>query len=135
MNNFSIRRFLWCFYGLLVVWLCFPELLSWLAHDNSFRGPIVFGIGIGIAVPIVEVMRGNGETVHDISMGYLFFIVGGLALLALAYVLCRHYGISVEAFPPGRAARPIQGLFGGGAAIATAGVTLAAISRFWRKQD
>ena len=129
----SIRLYLWLFYGALFAWLLCPDFLFsflvWLVEDHSFRGPVVFGIALGLVFSIAEIVRG----VKQFSVGYLFLIVLGLALLALAYLVCGYYSFSLEAMPPGRAARLIRGLIGTAASFLTAGIIPTAISRFWRR--
>ena len=138
--NYSIRGFLWLFYGTLFAWLLYPYLLSlcpdflfwflvWLIEDPSFRAPVVLGTGVGIVFSIGEIVRG----VKPFSVGYLFLIVVGLTLVALAYLVCRYFGISLEAIPPGPPGPWIRKLLAAGAGFLTAGIIPMATSRFARR--
>lgn len=136
INNYSIRCFLWVFYGIVFLWLVSPDLLAWLfslLETNSFRDAVVQGIGIGIVVPIVEIIRGGRRVAHDLSVSSLFCIVFGLALLGLAYLGCCRHGISLDALPPYRTGPPIGSVCVIGASSITVGVISMAISRFLKK--
>ena len=134
-NNYSIRCFLWVFYGTVFLWLVSPDLVAWLfsLKTDSFRDAVVLGIGIGIVVTIVEIIRGGRQVAHDLSVSSLFCIVFGLALLGLAYLGCCRHGISLDALPPYRTGPPIGSVCVIGAGSITVGVISMAISRFLKK--
>lgn len=84
---------------------------------------------VGIAIPIVSMVRGE-DMFSSTTPGYAFAIVG-LALLAIAYFVCSHYGISFETLDQDRSfPRPLRRLPYFGIAFLTSGVTAIAISNF-----
>lgn len=89
---------------------------------------------VGIAMPIVSMVR-EGEMFRSAMPGYAFSVVG-LALLALAYLVCSHYGISFEALEYDRSfPRAVRRLPYFGIALLTSGVTTIAISIFRQQRE
>jgi hypothetical protein len=139
LYHYSIRGFLWLFYATLFAWLLCPDFLAsflvsfsvWLVEDHSFRAPVVLGTGVGIVFSIGEVVR----RVKPFSVGYLFLIVLGLSLVALAHLVCRYFGISLEAIPPGPPGPWIRKLLAAGAGFLTAGIIPMAASRSARRPN
>ena len=88
-----------------------------------------FAILIGIAIPIVALVRGR-EMFATTTPGYAF-VVFGFALLIIAYFVCNHYGISFGALDQDRSfPRAIRRLPYFGIAFLTSGVMAIGISIF-----
>lgn len=94
--------------------------------DLSYVG---LAILVGIGIPIVFMVRGR-DMFSSTAPGYAFAIVG-LGLLAIAYFVCSHYGISFETLNQDRSfPRVVRRLPYFAIAFLTSGATAIVISGF-----
>jgi hypothetical protein len=89
---------------------------------------------LGMAIPIVSMVRGR-DMFPSATLDGSAFVIIGFALLVLAYFVCSHYGISFESLDRDRSfPKAVRRLPYFGIAFLTAGVTEIAISIFRQRQ-